>query len=90
MVESFNWGVRMIADFETGLTGVERLLQYNAIEHEQEIASERRVKVSKHWPRYGKVDFKNVVMRYRPELEPALRGVSFSIKSGSKVCLTCP
>jgi len=38
-----------------------------------------------HWPNNGKIDFKNVSMKYREELEPAVRGLSVSIQPGMKV-----
>ncbi len=37
------------------------------------------------WPRSGTINFNQVVMKYAPHLPPALRGVSFNIKSGDKV-----
>lgn len=37
------------------------------------------------WPSQGCIVFENVVMQYRPEMEPALRGVSFRIGGGEKV-----
>ncbi|MFN3715072.1 MAG: hypothetical protein ACK4SX_15580, partial [Alcanivoracaceae bacterium] len=37
------------------------------------------------WPALGRLEFKDVVMRYRPELPPALRGVSFVVQPGEKV-----
>ncbi|KIZ01660.1 ABC transporter, multidrug resistance associated protein [Monoraphidium neglectum] len=37
------------------------------------------------WPRTGDVKFDGVVMKYAPHLPPALRGVSFTIRSGEKV-----
>ena len=43
------------------------------------------IKVPSGWPRSGNVDFNGVVMKYAPHLPPALRGVSFKIKSGEKV-----
>ncbi len=45
------------------------------------------VKLPQGWPRTGIIKFDNVVMKYAPHLPPALRGVSFSIKSGEKVRL---
>jgi ATP-binding cassette subfamily C (CFTR/MRP) protein 1 len=41
--------------------------------------------VPEGWPRTGSIVFHSVIMRYAPHLPPALRGVSFDIKSGDKV-----
>ncbi|PXF44186.1 Canalicular multispecific organic anion transporter 1 [Gracilariopsis chorda] len=35
-----------------------------------------------NWPRHGHITFSNVQMRYRSDLELALKSVSFSVKSG--------
>ena len=37
------------------------------------------------WPAAGAVAFDDVVMRYRPELEPALRGLSLRVEPGQRV-----
>jgi len=37
------------------------------------------------WPRSGKIDFENVSLVYRKGLDPAIKNVSFSIKSGEKI-----
>lgn len=34
------------------------------------------------WPRQGGIQFKNVSARYRPDLEPALKELSFKIRAG--------
>lgn len=39
------------------------------------------------WPTIGSLEFKNVEMRYRPDLPLILKGISFSIKAGEKVGL---
>ena len=40
---------------------------------------------AKEWPAHGGIKFRNVVMRYRPEMDPVLRGVSFEIHPQEKV-----
>lgn len=37
------------------------------------------------WPSKGKVEFKDVQLKYRPELKTVLKGLSFSVKPGEKV-----
>lgn len=39
------------------------------------------------WPRSGLVEFKNVWMAYRPNLQPALKGVSFKAFPGERVAI---
>lgn len=52
-------------------------------EHEKALALAPKVPTG--WPRSGAITFDRVVMKYAPHLPPALRGVSFNIKSGEKV-----
>jgi hypothetical protein len=42
-------------------------------------------RVQAEWPKAGAVAFKNVWMRYRPDLDFAVRGLSVSIPAGAKV-----
>ena len=37
------------------------------------------------WPSQGSVIFRDVVMRYRPDMDPVLRNVSFEILPKEKV-----
>ncbi|KAH7101139.1 P-loop containing nucleoside triphosphate hydrolase protein [Auriculariales sp. MPI-PUGE-AT-0066] len=37
------------------------------------------------WPSVGKIEFRNVTLRYRADLEPALKEVSFKIEPGTKL-----
>lgn len=37
------------------------------------------------WPSQGAIEFRNVSMRYRPELPYVLRDVSFSVQAGQKI-----
>lgn len=77
------WGVRQSAEASNQLMSVERILEYRDLEKETE--PETPKKLDKTWPPQGNIEFKNVVYRYYTEAEPALNGVSFSIKSQEKV-----
>lgn len=59
------------------------LLTVQGPEHEKALALAPKVPTG--WPRSGAITFDRVVMKYAPHLPPALRGVSFNIKSGEKV-----
>ena len=39
----------------------------------------------KEWPREGEIEFNDVQLRYRPETEVVLHGLTFKIKAGEKV-----
>jgi ATP-binding cassette subfamily C (CFTR/MRP) protein 1 len=38
-----------------------------------------------NWPTKGELEFRNCTMRYRPSLEPSLRGIDFKVTGGNKV-----
>ena len=42
-------------------------------------------KPSKEWPAAGVVEFQKYETRYRPELEPVLKGISMRVNAGEKV-----
>ena len=37
------------------------------------------------WPKHGDIEFKNVSMRFRETLEPAIVNLSFNVQAGMKV-----
>ncbi|KAI8807295.1 P-loop containing nucleoside triphosphate hydrolase protein [Cladochytrium replicatum] len=97
----FNFAMRILAEVESRMNAVERLDHYaTKLDHEapdfidqssvqvslkENQASKEYVPPPEGWPIHGAVEFKNLELRYRPELEPALTGVSFSIKAGEKI-----
>lgn len=44
-------------------------------------------KLGRQWPKQGGIVFDDVVARYRPELQPALRDLSFKIRAGERVAV---
>ncbi|EME26321.1 Multidrug resistance-associated protein 1 [Galdieria sulphuraria] len=82
---TLSWFIRMSTDTETQMNSVERILYYGNLESESAYDVPERDPSPEEWPKLGRVVFENVVMQYRPEMEPALRGISFVIESGQKV-----
>jgi ABC-type multidrug transport system fused ATPase/permease subunit len=67
------------------MNAVERIMHYGN-EIEQEAPAEiESTKPPKDWPSSGNIEFKNVDMKYAPELPLVLRNVSFSVKDQEKV-----
>ena len=62
------------------MTSVERVLSYINIEPEAPERTDISLEITD-----GKVEFRNVSMKYREHLEPALRNLSFIIDGGMKV-----
>jgi len=64
-------------------TGLERLLEYKALPQEPEWHMINDPDTSA-WPTKGKIEFRQVELRYKPELPKALRGVTFTIPGGKR------
>ncbi|KAG2035930.1 ABC transporter [Suillus americanus] len=83
--QSFTWMVRQVAELENNMNSVERVVHY-AKEVEQEATHEvEDSPAPADWPSRGEIVMKDVVMRYRPELPPVLKGLSMSLSPGEKI-----
>lgn len=78
------YAVQSAAMFESRFNSVERLLAYRKLEPEAPRHIEGRA-VQPAWPQSGEVTYQDVCMKYRPELEPVLKGVTFHVAPGEKV-----
>eukprot|EP00811_Abedinium_folium_P007910 NODE_172_length_3470_cov_2.749925.p1 GENE.NODE_172_length_3470_cov_2.749925~~NODE_172_length_3470_cov_2.749925.p1 ORF type:complete len:955 (+),score=307.05 NODE_172_length_3470_cov_2.749925:276-3140(+) len=86
----FQFTMRMRAEAENAMTGVERVLAYASLppEEENQKAPVRRsqIKVTdSEWPELGLLEFRSVTMHYAlapVETPPALYRVSFAVKPG--------
>ncbi|GAA5823616.1 hypothetical protein JCM11251_000700 [Rhodosporidiobolus azoricus] len=82
---AFSWMVRQGAEVENDLNSVERVMHYaNNLEREAPAVIED-ARPPAEWPREGAVEFKDVVMSYRPELPPVLKGLNLSVLPGEKI-----
>ncbi|KAL2853551.1 hypothetical protein BJX68DRAFT_43957 [Aspergillus pseudodeflectus] len=82
--ENVLWLVRLYSEVQQSMNSVERVKEYLEVEQEAPpvIADSRP---PANWPSKGAVTFINYSTRYRPELDPVLREVSFKIEPGEKV-----
>ncbi|EGO18443.1 hypothetical protein SERLADRAFT_353365 [Serpula lacrymans var. lacrymans S7.9] len=70
---------------ENDMNAVERIVHY-ANQAEQEPPHQLDAcTLSTPWLSEGQVEMKDVVLKYRPELPPVLKGLSMSIKPGEKI-----
>ena len=83
--QAFGWLVRQSAEVENDFNSVERIVHY-AEGLEQEAPHDvPEQKPPAQWPAEGAIELKDVVLKYRPELPPVLKGLSMSVKPGEKV-----
>ena len=76
--------VMSTAMLEARMNAVERLRAHSLLPSEAARETAEGRKPSGDWPTRGDLAFRDVWLRYRPGLEPALRGVSFELKAGAK------
>ena len=82
ITQSLNWLVRQVTEVQTQVVAVERVEEYAKLPREG--AGESRL-APQGWPSRGEVEFRDVAMRYRPDLEPVLRHLSLHLRPAEKV-----
>eukprot|EP01097_Dermamoeba_algensis_P003200 TRINITY_DN2281_c0_g2_i3.p1 TRINITY_DN2281_c0_g2~~TRINITY_DN2281_c0_g2_i3.p1 ORF type:complete len:391 (+),score=107.49 TRINITY_DN2281_c0_g2_i3:869-2041(+) len=80
---SLSWLVRMSTDAQTEMVSVERICQYLEVPQEAPEVSDRRP--PREWPSKGQIEFKDLQLRYRKDLDLVLRGITCSINPMEKV-----
>ena len=85
LFQAFGWVVRQLAEVENDMNSVERIVYY-ARDLEQEPPHDiPESKPLAPWPSEGKLEIKDVVLKYRPELPLVLKGLSMTVKGGEKI-----
>ncbi|KAK9823485.1 hypothetical protein WJX72_003089 [[Myrmecia] bisecta] len=79
------WLVRQVTELEVQMNSVERVVAYTTqFDAEADaILPDRRP--PPEWPQQGTVKVEQLVVRYRPDLEPVIRGISFEVRAREKV-----
>uniref|UniRef100_A0A4W4G3P7 ATP-binding cassette, sub-family C (CFTR/MRP), member 2 n=1 Tax=Electrophorus electricus TaxID=8005 RepID=A0A4W4G3P7_ELEEL len=83
VTQTLNWFVRMTSELETNIVAVERVSEYTEIPNEAAWITEKRP--SADWPSMGRVRFEDYKVRYRPELDLVLHGITCDIESSEKI-----
>ncbi|KAH7620070.1 putative ABC transporter C family member 10 [Nannochloris sp. 'desiccata'] len=79
-----NWMVRQTTELEVNMNSVERMIEYDSQPPEApEIVPFRRPLPD--WPSRGAISVQSLVVRYRPELDPVLKGITFQVKPKEKI-----
>lgn len=83
LTQIFSQLVNVFAEVEMSMNTAERVLHYANLV--AEAATHTKDDPPAEWPTRGAVTFDNVVLKYREDLPPVLKGTTFSIKAGEKV-----
>ncbi|XP_010127494.1 PREDICTED: canalicular multispecific organic anion transporter 1 [Chlamydotis macqueenii] len=83
ITQTLNWLVRTSSELETNIVAVERVYEYTKVKNEALWVTEKRP--PRGWPSKGEIQFVDYQVRYRPELELVLQGITCNIKSTEKV-----
>ncbi|PWY90826.1 hypothetical protein BO70DRAFT_425768 [Aspergillus heteromorphus CBS 117.55] len=82
--ENVLWLVRLYSEVQQNMNSVERVKEYLEVEQEADaVIPDSRPPAN--WPSGGAVNFVGYSTRYRPDLDPVLRNVSFAVQPGEKV-----
>ncbi|XP_053473507.1 multidrug resistance-associated protein 1 isoform X2 [Ictalurus furcatus] len=81
---SLNWLVRMSSELETNIVAVEKVKEYEETEKEAEWRLEKS-SLPAGWPTSGHIEIRNFGLRYRQDLELAVRDIDVTIEGGEKV-----
>ena len=79
-----NWLVRQLTQIETQMNSVERVLHYSTHETEAAPVVEGK-RPPETWPSRGRIRVENLWLRYRDDLDPVLRGITFETRASEKV-----
>lgn len=82
--ENMLWLVRLYASNEQNMNAVERIKEYLDVEQEAAAIVEKN-RPPENWPSQGAVEFINYSTRYRAELDPVLKNLTFKIPAREKV-----
>nr|XP_009483327.1 PREDICTED: canalicular multispecific organic anion transporter 1 [Pelecanus crispus] len=83
VTQTLNWLVRTSSELETNIVAVERVHEYTKVKNEAPWVTEKRP--PRGWPSKGEIQFIDYKVRYRPELELVLQGITCNIGSTEKV-----
>uniref|UniRef100_A0A3B5LPE0 ABC transmembrane type-1 domain-containing protein n=1 Tax=Xiphophorus couchianus TaxID=32473 RepID=A0A3B5LPE0_9TELE len=84
LTASLTWLVRMSSDVETNIIAVEKVKEYCCTGKEAEWQHETP-SVPPGWPTQGCIDIRGFGLRYRHDLDLAIRNITIAINGGEKI-----
>lgn len=87
MTGMVQWGMRQSAELENTMTAVERVVEYETVDPEDELEASPGNKPPKSWPEYGAISFDKLSLRYFPDptSELVLKDLDFDILPCEKI-----
>nr|XP_023021441.1 probable multidrug resistance-associated protein lethal(2)03659 [Leptinotarsa decemlineata] len=79
------FGMRQTAEVVNQLTSVERVLQYTKIKSEKPFETPKDKMPPKTWPSMGKIEFRDLSLKYVNEEPPVLKNLEFTVQPGEKI-----
>jgi len=76
------WAARNYANVELSMNAIERVNEYSNIPIEEQKSS---IAVPAAWPAEGRLEVENLVAGYAPDLDPVLKGLSFTVKKNQRI-----
>ena len=79
-----NWMVRQSTELEVNMNAVERVIEYTKLTPEKPpvVAAHRP---PQGWPSQGVIQAEDLVVRYREDLDPVLKHISFQTRPHEKI-----
>ncbi|KAF1804752.1 hypothetical protein V8B55DRAFT_1497484 [Mucor lusitanicus] len=75
--------IKRYTRLEMSFNAVERVVEF--MEIEQESPAITALRPPPQWPAEGKIDVKDLQVRYAPDLDPVLKGLTFTVNAREKV-----
>lgn len=87
MTGMVQWGMRQSAELENTMTAVERVVEYETVDPEDELEALPPNKPPKTWPENGAISFDKLSLRYFPDptSELVLKDLDFDILPSEKI-----
>lgn len=78
------WGVRQSCEFESQMTSVERIVEYQDLGQEAPAKSRKDRQPGDKWPASGEIEMANMSLAYNEE-SPVLKNLTVTIEGGEKI-----
>lgn len=83
LLTSLDWGMRQWSELENQMTSTERVIEYKNIENEPK--RQAVTTIPKQWPSEGRLEFKNVNLKYTEKDPYVLKDICFTVQPKEKI-----